>query len=163
MTTKSQQLQVRLTPEQKAALKRHARRAGLDVSSYVLSRALPASRSRFHGILRGLREEESPRFALAELNDFLHDLASAEFLEAVADAELEGLSVFLRNYVAAMVEQAANQKDLAPPSWVRSVEPLEGPYFAVPWRSLRLHLLRAAPIAFKRRNIFVDSAVGDRV
>lgn len=163
MTTKSQQLQVRLTPGQKAALKRHARRAGLDLSSYVLSRALPPARSQFDEILRALRQEERPRFALAELNDFLHELAPAEFLDAVAEVELEGLSVFLRNYVAAMVEQAANQKRQAPPPWVRDVAPLEEPYFAVHFPSLRPHLLRAAPIAFKRRNIFVDSAVGDRV
>jgi len=26
-----------------------------------------------------------------------------------------------------------------------------------------LHLLRAAPVPFKRRNIFIDSSVGDRV
>lgn len=163
MATKSQQLQVRLTPRQKAALKRQARRAGLDVSSYVLSRVLPAARSRFDEILRALRAEESPSFALAELNDFLHELGPAEFPEAVADVELEGLSDFLRNYVAAMVEQAANQKRQAPPPWVCDVAPLEEPYFAVRFSSLRPHLLRAAPIAFKRRNIFVDSAVGDRV
>ncbi|MGH7564408.1 MAG: plasmid mobilization protein [Gemmatimonadota bacterium] len=163
MTTKSQQLQVRLTPAQKTALKRLARRAGLDVSSYVLSRVLPEARSRLDGILRALRREENQRFALAELNDFLHDLAPVQFGDAVAHVELEGLSSFLQNYVAAMVEQAANQKGQAPPPWVREVEPLEKPYFAAPFSSLRPHLLRAAPIAFKRRNIFVDSAVGDRV
>jgi hypothetical protein len=43
------------------------------------------------------------------------------------------------------------------------VEPLERPWFAVPFASLRPHLLSAAPIAFKRRNLFVDATVGDRV
>jgi hypothetical protein len=62
-----------------------------------------------------------------------------------------------------MVEQAAHQQDVVPPAWVRDVEPLDEPHFAVPLSSLRLHLLRAAPVPFKRRNIFVDSAVGDRV
>ncbi|CAN5321634.1 MAG: hypothetical protein H0W36_13495 [Gemmatimonadetes bacterium] len=163
MTTKSQQLQVRLTPSQKVALKHLARRAGLDVSSYVLSRVLPAARSRFGEILRALHHEENHRFALAELNDFLFDLAPAQFRDAVADVDLEGLSFFLQNYVAAMVEQAANQKGQPPPPWVRDVEPLEEPYFAVPFSRLRAHLLRAAPVSFKRRNIFVDSALGDRV
>jgi hypothetical protein len=43
------------------------------------------------------------------------------------------------------------------------VPPLDEPHFATPLRGLRLHLLRASPVAFKRRNIFVDSSVGDRV
>ena len=41
MTRKSEQIQIRVTPHQKAALKRRAKHAGQDVSSYVLSRTLP--------------------------------------------------------------------------------------------------------------------------
>jgi uncharacterized protein (DUF1778 family) len=163
MAVKSQQLQIRVTRDQKAALKRLARRAGVDVSSYVLSRALPPNRSRIAEILPALLREEERRYALAELNDFLSALASAEFRDAVADVELEGLPSLMQNYVAAMVEHAANQKGEAPPGWVRDIEPLEEPYFAVPFPRLRPYLLRAAPVAFKRRNIFVDSTVGDRV
>lgn len=163
VVAKSRQLQVRVTPTQKAALKRLARRAGLDVSSYVLRRALPPAQARFAEIVRALREEEQHRFALAALNDFLSDLAAAELEDAVAQVDLQALSPFLQNYVAAMVEQAANRKGTSPPSWVQRVEPLEEPYFAVPFKRLRPHLLRAAPLAFKRRNIFVDAAVGDRV
>jgi uncharacterized protein (DUF1778 family) len=163
MTTKSQQLQIRVTPDQKALLKRLARRAGVDVSSYVLARILPSSRSRIATILSALRREKDHRYALAELNDLLFSLAPAEFEEAVADVELDGLAPLLRNYIAAMVEHAANQKGEDPPRWVRNVEALEAPYFAAPFRRLRPHLLRAAPVAFKRRNIFVDSTLGDRV
>jgi uncharacterized protein (DUF1778 family) len=163
MATKSQQLQIRLTPAQKTELKHLARQAGLDVSSYVLSRVLPPARARLGDILEALRRDESPRFALAALNDFLSELAPAQFGDALVEVDLRGLSPFLRNYVAAMVEQAANQKRKTPPPWVRGVPPLEEPYFAVPFRRLRAHLLRVAPVPFKRRNIFVDSAVGDRV
>ncbi len=163
MTTKSQQLQIRVTPAQKSALKRLARRAGLDVSRYVLSRVLPPSRSRLHEIVRALQEEENQRFALAELNDLLSGLARIEFPHAVEDAEIGDLSPLLQNYMAAMVEQAVDQKGATPPSWTREVEPLEEPHFAVPFASLRPYLLRASPVAFKRRNIFVDSGVGDRV
>ena len=163
MTAKSEQLQIRVTPAEKDALKRLARRAGLDLSRYVLSRVLPPGRLRFREILRALRREEGRRFALAELNDFLSDLAPAEFREAVVEGGLEGLSPFLQNYVAAMVEQASNQKGEAPPAWTGDVAPLEEPWFAVPFATLRPHLLRAAPVPFKRRNIFVDSGVGDRV
>jgi hypothetical protein len=41
--------------------------------------------------------------------------------------------------------------------------PLAEPYFATSLKSLREHLLVAAPIPFKRRNIFVDASVGARV
>lgn len=163
MPAKSEQLQIRVTHTQKATLRRLARRAGLDVSSYVLARALPEARTRFNQILAALRRDEDRRFALAELNDFLADLAPARFPDAVAYAELAGLGPLVQNYVAAMVEQAASRTGHPPPAWTREVEPLDEPYFAVPFAALRPHLLRAAPIAFKRRNLFVDAAVGGRV
>jgi uncharacterized protein (DUF1778 family) len=163
MATKSKQLQIRVTPAQKTALKRLARRAGLDVSSYVLSRALAPAETRFRNVARALRQGDNHRFALAELNDLLSDLPPNEFADAVAEVDLDGVPSWLQNYVAAMVEEASYQKGEPPPVWVRDVEPLKEPYFAAPFRSLRPHLLRAAPVAFKRRNIFVDSTVGDRV
>ena len=165
MSTKSQQLQIRVTADQKAALKRLARDAGQDLSGYVLARALPEARLRFAEIIRALRGGEDHRFALAELNDLLADLTRAQLSDAVAVAppELRDLSPLLQNYVAAMVEQASHQREVPAPSWGRDVPPLEAPYFATPLRSLRLHLLRAAPAPFKRRNIFVDSGVGARV
>jgi uncharacterized protein (DUF1778 family) len=163
MPVRSAQLQIRVTPAQKTALKRLARAAGLDVSSYVLARALPDARAAFDAILGRLRREADRRFALAELNDLLTGLAPAEFPEAVGVADLRGLPPVTQNYVAAMVEQAAGRTRVPPPAWVRDVEPLDDPYFAVPFPRLRPYLLRAAPVAFKRRNLFVDSSVGDRV
>jgi uncharacterized protein (DUF1778 family) len=163
MSRKTDQLQIRVTPLQKEALKRRARRAGLDVSAYVLSRALPSPALRFAELLDELRREEQPRYALAALNDFLAGLGAADLDAAVSDADLDGLSDFLRNYVAAMVEQAAHLRKVAPPAWVREIDPLDEPWFAVPFASLRPHLLAASPVAFKRRNLFVDSTVGDRV
>lgn len=166
MSAKTQQLQIRVTPRQKAALKRHAHAAGLDVSSYVLARVLPTNPDRFAAILRALEHEAEHeaehRFALAELNDFLHACPSPDFSDAVARASFGALSPFLQNYVAAMVEQAAAHKHVAPPAWVRDIEALDIPHFATPLRSLRWHLLRASPVPFKRRNIFVDATVGDR-
>jgi hypothetical protein len=161
--TKSQHLQIRVTPEQKAALKRQARRAGTDVSTFVLARALPPVASRFAELLGALDREDEPRFALAELNDLLTSLAPAELRVVVAEADLRGLSPYLQNYVAAMVEQAAYRNRVAPPAWVHDVEPLTEPRFATPLPSLRLHLLSSAPVPFRRRNVFVDSALGDRV
>lgn len=123
----------------------------------------PAS-LRFHRLIDELRATGTDHsFALASLNDHLASLEPEELPDAVADADLEGLSPFLRNYVAAMVEQAASRHGVPPPVWVREVEPLDEPYFAAPLKSLRPHLLRTAPVAFKRRNLFVDSTIGDRV
>jgi hypothetical protein len=162
MSAKTEQLQIRVTPQQKSALKRQADAAGRDVSSYVLSRLVPPDQDRFAAILRSLEPDADRRFALAELNGFLKGCAPIVFGDAVARADLGDLSPLVRNYVAAMVEQAADQKRVAPPAWVRDVAPLDLPHFATQLRSLRMHLLRSAPVPFKRRNIFVDAAVGAR-
>jgi uncharacterized protein (DUF1778 family) len=162
MVTRSAHLQIRVTPGEKRTLKQLAQAAGQDLSSYVLSRALPANRLRFEEILCALGEEADHRFALAELNDFLTALAPVELPDAVGHADLTRLSLFLANYVAAMVEQAAYLKDVPPPPWVHRVAPLEAPYFATTLKSLRLHLLGASPVPFKRRNIFVDASLGAR-
>lgn len=160
---KSHQLQIRVTASQKAELKRHAQRAGLDMSTYVLTRALPATGSEFAELIGVLAGGDGHRFALAELNDLLAGLASAAFADAVSGVDLHRLSPFLQNYVTAMVEHAAHLKAVPPPAWARDIEPLELPYFAVPFGRLRPHLLRSSPVAFKRRNLFVDATIGDHV
>ena len=159
---KTEQLQIRVTKQQKAALARRARRSGQDVSSYVLSRALPAAALRFAELLRELADEDGRRFALAELNDVLCELAPGELADATSDAEPTGLSPQLQNHVAAMVELAAHRQGVAPPAWVRDIPPLEEPHWATPLAGLRLHLLRASPVPFRRRNLFVDASLGDR-
>lgn len=163
MATKSEFVQIRVTPLQKERLKRHAEAAGQDLSSYVLSRALPSVRLAFEELLRSLGEGGDHRFVLAELNDFLSGLPPAALGKAVEDADLSGLPPLLQNYVAAMVEQASHAKGVTAPPWTVRIRPLEEPYFGAPLKSLRLHLLEASPVPFKRRNIFVDAAVGDRV
>lgn len=163
MATRSEQLQIRLTPEQKAALRRKAKRAGQDLSGYVLSRVLPRASERFCELVRLAADDSRRTFALAELNDLLTDLSPKLLEETTAGADLSGLPPMTQNYIAAMVEQAANGKGVTAPAWVSGIEPLEEPYFAVPYQSLRMHLLRTAPVAFKRRNIFIDASLGDRV
>lgn len=163
MAGKTQQLQIRVSPRQKAALKRAAAAAGLDVSTYVLARVLPDEATRFADLLRSLQHESQRKYALAELNDLLSAIPSAAFADSVAHADFRALSPYLQNYVAAMVEQAAHQKQVAPPPWVRDIAPLDVPHFATSLINLRLYLLSSAPVPFKRRNIFVDAAVGARV
>ena len=167
MSTKTQQIQIRVTPAQKAALKRCASRANQDVSTYVLSRALPDNRDRLDATLSALRDasepEGDPRFSLAELNDVLGELSPEEITDAVGDIDLTGLSPLLANYVAAMVESAAYTRGVSAPGWVRDVEPLDRPYFATPLRRLRLELLRTSPVAFKKRNLFVEFTFADKI
>jgi hypothetical protein len=163
VTAKSSQLQIRVTPRQKAALKHRAALAGMDLSAFVLARALPDEAARFAEILRALANEPGARFALAELNEFLEVTPAAAFADAVAAANLSRLTPRHANYVAAMVELAAHRKGVTPPAWTADVEPLDEPWFATDLKSLRPHLLAAAPIPFKRRNIFVESSLGDRV
>jgi len=160
---KSEHLQIRLTAREKTLLKRAAAAAGQDVSSYVLARALPPARIKVVEVVSLLGGEADDRYVLAELNDFLSGLGRAEFADAVAHVELAHLSPFLQNYVAAMVELASHIRGVPAPAWSRHVQPLDAPWFATPLKRLRLHLLRAAPVPFKRRNIFVDASVGSRV
>ena len=163
MSAKTHQLQIRVSSHQKRALQGLASRAGQTVSAYVLSRVLPSAQLRFGEILRALQDRSERSFVLAELNDLLVSLSPAELQEAVADADLAGLSPFTRNYVAAMVERASEKGGLESPAWTRRILPLEIPRFATQLPGLRLHLLHKAPVSFKRRNIFIDSSIGDRV
>ena len=121
---KTDQLQIRVTASEKATLRRLARQAGQDVSSYVRSRALPAHRLRFQELMETLADEGERRFALAELNDLLTSLTRAELSDAVLDPPARALSPYWRNYVAAMVEQAAHGKNVPPPRWLADIEPL---------------------------------------
>lgn len=167
MAAKGEQLQIRISAPQKAELKRRAAAAGMDVSSYVLSRALPSAADRFAKILSALASAEDHRYALAALNDVLADCPSINFattvaLTATSQRSFAKLSPFLQNYVAAMVEQAASQKGMSPPDWVRDIEPLAEPWFASALRSLQPLLLVTAPVVFKRRNLFVDATIGGR-
>jgi len=160
---KTEYLQIRVTRAQKALLKKRASAAGQDMSTYVLSRVAPPAALRFKELLATLSEPEDRPYALAELNELLAALAPGEFREAVADADLAALDAVDRNRIAAMVEHAAHRIGVPAPAWSRDVPPLEVPVFATDLASLRAHLLRASPVAYRRRNLFVDAAVGDRV
>ena len=78
MSTKSSQLQIRVSPQEKARLKMLATRSGLGVSEYVLGKVFPARSSRFREILLALGNDADSRFVLADLNDFLSDLGAGE-------------------------------------------------------------------------------------
>lgn len=163
MGERSEFLQIRVTPAEKAALRRLARQAGQDVSAFVLSRALPTPKLRFQALVGELARAESRSFVFAELNDLLFVLAAPAFEDTVAHADVGALFHEDANYLAAMVEHAAHLRGVVPPPWTRDVDAPDEPWFATDLQSLRVWLLSHSPAAFKRRNLFVDATVGDRV
>jgi len=161
--TKLSQLQIRVSEEEKSAIRAAAARAGMDMSAYVLSRVRPKPEREFQDALGALRGPHPPSFALAEINTLLSRLTARELRDATAQPPALALSPFLANYVAAMVESACEKHGLPSPGWLRSIPPLDGPIFGSTLQRLRLHLLTHAPAAFRRRNIFIDASLGERV
>jgi hypothetical protein len=123
---------------------------------------LLAQARRFQELVDACRSPERARFALAELNSWLVSLGAGELPDALAAAPT-GLTPYLGNYIAAMVEYACAMHDVAPPPWTRSITPLTEPVFGSALMSLRLHLLTHSPAPFRRRNIFIDATIGQRV
>jgi len=162
-STKTAQLQLRVSAEEKSAIRRAARRARMDMSAYVLSRVLPASPASFQQAVAALDGPGDPSFALAELDSLLSTLMAPELRAATGAAPEVTLTPFLANYVAAMVETACERRAIPAPAWIGSIEPLAEPAFGSSLDSLRLYLLTHAPAPFRRRNIFIDASLGEQV
>lgn len=135
----------------------------MDMSTYVLGRALPTPALQLQACVEGCAGPAPPSFGLAELNTYLSGWTAAELRDAIAVAPAAQLTPFLSNYIAAMIEQACERRSVRVPAWVRAIAPLPEPAFGSALKSLRLYLLTHSPPPFRRRNIFIDSSVGDRV
>jgi hypothetical protein len=157
------QLQIRVTPAEKATIELAARRAGLGMSAYVLARVLPAGAARWQALAREIARSRGAKIAFAELSGWLSGLSARELKETLAVAPPAALAEPLANTVAAMVEHACASAGVAPPAWTADIAPLARPVFGSNLASLRLHLLANSPPAFRRRNLFVDTAVGGQV
>jgi len=160
--TKLSQLQIRVSRAEKAAIRGAAKRAGMDMSSYVLSKVIVTSATRFKECVVAAAGPKSS-FGLAELNSLLTKLSSFELKGAVAEEPDVALSPFVANYIAAMVELACAMRAIPVPHWTRTVIPLEEPWFATRVSALRHYLLTSSPPPFRCRNIFIDSSLGSRV
>jgi hypothetical protein len=161
--SKLSQLQIRVSEAEKAAIRTAAERAGLDMSAYVLSRVLSNPAQELQQAISALTGPTAPSFALAQINSLLSSLTAGELRDAVAASPEVQLAPFLANYVAAMIELACERRAIAVPPWTRRIVPLDEPAFGSTLRSLRLHLLTHSPAPFRRRNIFIDASLGDRV
>jgi hypothetical protein len=160
---RSEQLQIRVSPGKKAAIRRAAEHAGMDMSAYVLGRALPSAAIRLQASIEECAGPAPASFGLAQLNTLLTSWTAAELRDAIASPPTTALTPFLSNYIAAMIEQACERRSVRVPAWVRAVAPLAEPAFGSTMKSLRLHLLTHSPAPFRRRNIFIDATLGDRV
>lgn len=161
--SKSLQLQIRVSPKEKAAIVRYAKKAKMGVSQWVLSKALPPGQKGFQDLLRELRLATNHKYVLAQIHDMLHAASADEFELMVAQPPVAALTDYLANYVAAMIEYTAVQKKRRPPSWVSQVQALKIPVFSSDLKNLRLYLLTHSPPPFRRRNVFIDATVGQRV
>jgi hypothetical protein len=160
---KTAQMQIRVSAQEKAAIQRAAATAGMDMSAYVLAKVLSASADQFQDCVQDCADSASPRFALAELNSLLSNFTAGELRDVIAVSMPPGLSPFLANYIAAMVEYACAQHAIAAPAWTGSIAPLAEPVYGSELLSVRLHLLTHSPPPFRARNIFIDATLGDRV
>jgi hypothetical protein len=160
---KTVHLQIRVSPEEKAAIVRAAKNANLPMSAWILSKVLPSQRIKFHALVNALKANKNSAYVYAELNDLLSGLTPALFSDTVAERPDIQLPAYTENYLAAMVEHAAVKKKVAIPAWIRTIPPLKRPVFGTDLKSLRMHLLTQSPCAFRSRNIFIDSTLGDRV
>ena len=162
--TKTHQLQIRISAEEKTLIRARAASAGMDVSKWVLQQVLPPVERDFQALCGELASRPDARsFTFAELQDWFNRLTGSEFVRAVRYAPEARLPPFEANYLAAMVEHAAAIKGVNPPRWTVTVEALDTPWFASSLKSLRLYLLTHSPPPFRRRNLFIDSSVEQRV
>lgn len=162
-TSKSLQLQIRVSPQEKAAIARYAKTARMGISQWVLSKALPSGQRMFQDLLSLMKSTSTPAYVLAQIHDMLDAASADEFEQMVAQPPGVALSGYWANYVAAMIEYTASRKGKKPPSWAGRVPPLETPVFGSELENLRLYLLTHSPPPFRRRNILIDAAVGHRV
>jgi uncharacterized protein (DUF1778 family) len=162
-TAKLGQLQIRVNAREKAAIQAAARRAGMDMSAYVLARVLPGVETRAHSLLERMHSAASRKLAMAEFSSMLNELSSVELEQAVRIPPVRTLPDEVRNYLAAMVELVCARRRVSLPQWTCEVAPLRQPHFASELVGLRLHLLMNSPAPFRRRNLFVDTSVGGQV
>lgn len=151
---RTSQLQIRISPEQKATLKRSADAAGLSVSAYVLSRALPRDGDELMDALEQLRRGRDGSGALATLARILPGLDPEDLDASLGGSLLQALTPLVQNRIAALVEGILDARGLEPPSWTRAIPPLPVPHFRWPLESLRPYQMRATAPAYRRRNLF---------
>lgn len=159
--TKTEQLQIRLTAKEKEQIRRSAEAENQTISEWILNQLQRSQQRSFETLVEKLETESS--YAFSDLNEFIESIAAKELSALAMPTALGRLQTNTQNYLAAMIEHAAHQKNTPPPRWTQTINPPTQPQFGSELKSLRLHLLLHSPAAFRRRNIFIDSSIGDKV
>jgi uncharacterized protein (DUF1778 family) len=163
---KTTQVQIRLSFEQKESIRLAAERAGLDMSQWILSKIFSQPKARLLDILTQLKSVQHNKersYVLNDFNAFLSSLDAQSLHDACGEDHKIKLDDLMANYVAAMIERAYFVKNLPSPKWLAEFDGVAEPFFASSIQAVRMHLLISSPPSFRRRNLFVDSSIGDLV
>lgn len=152
MAPRTSQLQIRVSPEQKATLKRLAAHAGLSVSAYVLAQSIPSEGRALESAIADLRAGTPG--AVPVLRRQVEAIPPQELGDRLGSVDVSDLGALAQNQFAALVEEVAREAGAEPPRWTATIPALDAPHFRWPLRSLRPYQLRSSPIVLKRRNIF---------
>ena len=160
---KTRQLQIRVSEAEKKQIKAAAKKAGMSLSEYVLKLVLSQKQLQFAKLVKDIGLANDSSFAFAAMSDFISNLNASEFEEALGSLPQTIISLEDQNYLAAMIEYSAALKGIPAPDWTMEILPLSKPFFGSEIKKIKKDLLLSSPVAFRKRNIFVDSSVGDRV
>ena len=133
------------------------------MSSWVLSKISNNQSKEFLRVVEKLVSSKKQSYIYAEIHDLLMKCGNNIFNKTIESSPTVELNSFQINYVAAMVEYRAMQLNEKIPAWCSEITTLDTPYFGSSLKSLNLYLLLNSPLAFRKRNIFIDSSVGQRV
>ncbi len=160
---KSEHLQIRITAEAKKKLFQLAKVNNMTLSEWILSKlSIENSPYTIQSIYEELSKKHNQAFAYVQLHDLLMKV-SPQLWDDFVSIRPHNLECETMAYTASMIERAAQMRGLTQPPWIREVETCSPPYFATNLQTLRLYLLINSPVAFRKRNIFIDSSTGDRV
>ena len=160
---KNENIQIRVSSSQKEKLKKIAKLQKMSLSEYILSISLTEiTPLEIIDLYASMAKEDDKSFHLARINELLMKCPK-HMWEKLVSFYPKNLDEKAIAYVAGLIEQAAFIRSLSKPSWSTKIEALEEPLFASHLEKLRLYLLIKSPIPFRKRNIFIDSSVGDRV
>ncbi|PCI64572.1 MAG: hypothetical protein COB38_12570 [Gammaproteobacteria bacterium] len=160
---KDEFLQIRLSSKQKESIRNAAKMANADMSSWILSKVLNSQSDDFLKVIEKLVSSQQQSYIYAEIHDLLMKCDHNIFGETVKLPPTAQLNSFQLNYITAMVEHRAMQLSEKTPNWCSEINSLKKPHFGSNLKCLKLYLLLNSPLAFRKRNIFIDSTVGQRV
>jgi hypothetical protein len=162
-TTKTDYIQIRISKKEKEHFIKLARWKKLSLSGWILDRIraeIPPIE--INELYSKLKHASDSSYIFALLNDYFIKINEYQWANLVTQKP-ENLDSENLCYLASMIERTAELRGFKIPDWVKNVDSLWIPYFGSNVKKLRLHLLVNSPVSFKKRNIFIDSSIGERV